>query len=298
MNKPKLSVFIGLPGSSVTEQAMNYAAKEQCAVCSMTKESIDQMIELLKKGESVVVVAKLYKLVSRSRFLSIFTEIECEKECHLVVETYNKCLENSTQEELSLVYNYFVLPWYYEGWDAIHVIKTEEEVSSINNLLYNEKTGLVCNDITVKGSNGKEIQTDMANFSLRCYNAAKVRGLNHRILKSLLLMYASGTNNIESTNTENYYVGILRNPYESLFYSQIDEVSDELLRIINDGDVLDDLYIAILIQWGEIFSEFVETEDVFRRIHNLFGKSLCQDLLDRQEVIQYVTDIIVDLSHI
>ena len=296
MNKPTLSVFIGLPGSCVVEKATEYSEKEQCGMINLSVDSLDLVKRVLEEGMSVVVVTNnLYELVSRCRFLSLFTKIDCTKECHFVLETYDKCLEyTSSKEELDYACSDFVLPWYYEGWDKIHVIKTQSNLDSINHLLYNNENELVKKTLVLTNSCGQSATINAADLSLMCYKEAKNRGKNRRILKSLLLMYAGQyiKEFDESLGDKNGYVGILKNPYESMFYSQINESSDQLLRIVDDNEVLDNLYTAILIQWGDIFDIYLDTSNEFKRIHNLFGKDLCQDLLDRKEVIDCVIDAI------
>ena len=301
MNKPNLSVFIGLPGSSVVEKAIDYSEKEQCGIVNLTVDSLDKIKALLESGSSVVVITNnLYQLVSRCRFLSLFTKIDCYKECHFVLETYDECLKHTSSiDTLDFAYAEFVLPWYYEGWDKINVIKIQSDIDSINHLLYNKRDSLVNKTLKVTNSDKLETTINAADLSLMCYQEAKIRGLNSRILKSLLLMYAGDyiKDFDDSIDNKYGYVGILKNPYESLFYSQIREHSDGLLRIVNDSDVLDDLYVAILIQWGDIFTRYLEDSDEFIRVHNMFGKDLCQDLLDRKEVIDCVIDAICKRSN-
>ena len=294
MNKPTLSVFIGLPGSSVVEKAVEYSEKEQIGIINLTVDSLDVIKTALESGMSVAVIANnLYQLVSRCRFLSLFTKIECYKECHFVLETYDECLKHATSvDELDFAYSEFVLPWYYEGWDKINVIKIQSDIDSINHLLYNDKDGLVNKILQVMSPCCINLKATInaADLSLMCYQEAKSVRLNSRILKSLLLMYAGDyiKDFDDSIDNKYGYVGILKNPYESLFYNQINEHSDELLRIVNNNHVLDDLYVAILIQWGDIFTRYLEDSEQFVRIHNMFGKDLCQDLLDRKEVIDRV----------
>ena len=283
----KLTFYIGLPGSSVHKKAEDYAGEHNLPlVYLLDGESIDTIKMILEKGDSVVVVGKLYSLSSRVNFLNRWKDYNCVKECVLVADTYGTCLKNLYyKKELDHAYAEFFLPWTYEGWNSVKVIKSEEEIYSNNYMLFNDDYSLVHSKIIIRDGE-QEAEVNTADLSMTYYQVSIQQKLNYLISKSLLFNY------IGYVNKRRYELEQINSAYDSLFCSQIDEMMVQELRIIDDEDVEKDLYIALLIQNQSLFNTYCDRDEL-HSIKQVFGDRMCRDLYERQQLLNLVHDHVI-----
>ena len=148
MNRPKLIMMCGLPGSGKSTFAKSLAEKCDANIHSsdalreelledindqtnneLVFQTLHQRIkDDLKNGKSCIYDACQVTYKSRMSFLQQLNKIPCEKICVIMATPYEVCLERSQKRErkvpervIKRMYMKFDPPWYYEGWDNIWV---------------------------------------------------------------------------------------------------------------------------------------------------------------------------------
>ena len=99
--------------------------------------------ECLKSGKSVVFDATNISYKRRMAFLAELKKIPCEKICVLMATPYEWCLERNAKRErkvpegvIKRMYMSIDIPYWYEGWDDIKVVREYTSTYPIN-YIYN-----------------------------------------------------------------------------------------------------------------------------------------------------------------
>lgn len=149
MDKPKLIMLVGIPGSGKTSWAEKFA-QEKNGVKILSSDKIrDSMFgvdeeahsgeknaqvfrelnrqarENLQNGISVVYDATNLNKNKRCAYLRSIRDIECEKVCVLFATDYEECKKRNTKtpkEIIRKMYTTFQPPHSTEGWDAISTV--------------------------------------------------------------------------------------------------------------------------------------------------------------------------------
>lgn len=148
MNRPTFLMLVGLPCSGKSTMAKELAEKYNANIHSSdalreellgdindqtNNELVFQTLHKrikddLRNGKSCVYDACCVRYKERMAFLQELKNILCEKICVLMAAPYEVCLERSQKRDrkvpehvIKRMYRNFDPPWYYEGWDNIHV---------------------------------------------------------------------------------------------------------------------------------------------------------------------------------
>lgn len=143
-DKPTLYYMVGLPGSGKSTIAQELAQKNNAFIHSsdLIREEYNNEIcnqkvfnilhkrikQDLMDGKNCIYDATNIYSKRRIAFLRGLNRIPCRKECILVALPYEKCLENNKNrdrkvpdEVIERMYKSFHIPYWYEGWDDIHI---------------------------------------------------------------------------------------------------------------------------------------------------------------------------------
>lgn len=153
MNKPIFIMMIGLPASGKSEQAKKLAAKYDAEIFSsdalreemfgdvnhqtnndvLFKELHKRIRGCLTYGKSAIYDACNISYKRRMEFLKSLNKIPCEEIAVLMATPYEVCLERNAQRErkvpeyvIKRMYMNFNVPFWYEGWDDIDVVYSED----------------------------------------------------------------------------------------------------------------------------------------------------------------------------
>lgn len=149
--------LVGLPGSGKSFYAKELASQYDAEIFSsdslreelfndvnfqgdnnaLFKELHRRIKECLKSGKSAIYDATNINMKKRKAFLDELKNISCKKICCLMATPYKVCLERNAQRErkvpeevITRMYKNFNVPFWYEGWDFIDIIYSEESENS------------------------------------------------------------------------------------------------------------------------------------------------------------------------
>lgn len=149
MNKPKMIMMVGIPGSGKSQEA-KIIAKEHNATIHASDELREELFgdrkhqsdngllfnELHKRikqdlntGKNVIYDATNVNSKRRMSFLKSLKAIQCEKIAIIMATPFVVCLENNENrcgtvpnEVIEHMYKNFQVPFYYEGFDVIQIV--------------------------------------------------------------------------------------------------------------------------------------------------------------------------------
>lgn len=154
--KPALYMLCGLSGSGKSESAKNLQNKlnelndstfifssdslreelygdinDQTHNNEIFQELHSRIKDCLKKGDNAIYDATNIKSKRRRAFLDELKNIDCYKVCHIIWRPYHECvLLNRGRDRIipenviKRQYMNWQTPWYFEGWDKIHIVGT------------------------------------------------------------------------------------------------------------------------------------------------------------------------------
>lgn len=258
----KCFIMIGLPASGKSEYAKKLSTEYDAKIFSsdtlreemfgdvnhqtdnkvLFKELHKRIRECLVSGESVVYDATNINYKKRMEFLKSLNKIPCKKVAILMATPYEVCLERNARRERKVpghvirrMYMNWNSPYWYEGWDDIQIIYSNEAEGSL---------GGVCDWIEsvmdYDQSNSHHSLT-LGQHCLKTFeylNTIKVpfweirtAALIHDCGKPVCATYINSKG--EQTDECHFYGHQYTGAYNSLFFRDIDN----------------HLYVAQLLQW-------------------------------------------------
>lgn len=343
--KPLFIMMVGLPGSGKSEIAEELEVLHNCKIMSSDTTRIElfgsdynydpadnqtvfstlhkNIRTALIQGQNVIYDATNIKMKTRIKFISkTLADIDCRKVCYYVAKPIDQCLEyvqTATDGYVNPVdvirmYMNLQIPYYYEGWDNIRIVRTGQIKDSTRWLFRNDETGLNNTYITytnigsrisvgtmsqymqlvLKRSGLPKHISSAALFSLIGYNSI----VKHLDLFKQLNRYSDL--NIEGTCEEDdtTFIGFHRRAIEfnhlfnmsaqdSIFYSNKTYFGP--LRFINDKLVNQrySLDVAILIQWLMIDKRYSSN---LCKMTKLLGDELMSQIYRINEYMNWLFD--------
>lgn len=146
MNRPTLTVLVGLPGSGKSTYAKTIKNAVLCSSDKVREELYgnediqgdkqkvfrilhNRIKENLKNGNNVIYDATNINSKKRRNLLNEVGDI-CKKHCIIIGTLYFDCLENNNKRErkvpedvIELMYKSWQTPYWFEGWDSIQIKK-------------------------------------------------------------------------------------------------------------------------------------------------------------------------------
>ena len=140
MNRPKIFVMVGLPGSGKSYKAKELVEQYDANIHSsdaireeltgdINNQDINDLVfktlhnrikEDLRNGKNCIYDACNISYKRRMAFLQELKNIPCEKYCVLMVTPYEECLNNNNNRDrvvpngvIERMYRTFDIPWYY-----------------------------------------------------------------------------------------------------------------------------------------------------------------------------------------
>jgi CRISPR/Cas system-associated endonuclease Cas3-HD len=174
------------------------------------------------------------------------------------------------------MYKNFYIPYYYEGWDDIHVLRNGDyyNTKTLTNLFYDEEVGL-CN---IDHENPHH-RLSIGDHSIACYlnvlnemltepfdKSLSIAALLHDIGKPFTKEFKNGKG--EPTETAHYYQHHLVSAYNAI----------EFMKGFSCEDVLE---ISAIIQW-HMFPYFWEKENnnkMKNKYQKLWGEALFNKIM-------------------
>lgn len=265
------------------------------------EEIITEVNQLIQDGKSILYNNYNLKLTTRDAILKLFKDINLPKICCFLIKPFEQCLEsvihdNITPSDKTAMYKmYFTMriPWLYEGWDEIKLIRLGSYGNSVRDLFRNKKTGLNQHKLIWK--------TMKSNLGHKLFQAHKYAIDNDypEIVQKAALFYQIGLPFVlhyyeESSDSDIFdHVNIqicCVSAYMSLFYS--DYIHDGLLlRFKNITNDIDQLATAVLINWSAEFDDFSNEDtrhyyvEYFYDRKSDYYKPLYKNMLQLQDVI-------------
>lgn len=151
MSRPNFYMMVGLPGSGKSTYAReNIEGAVICSSDSIREELIGdinsqekneevfrilhkRVKDTLKSGKSVVYDACNISSKRRKAFLDELKNIDCYKVCYIMATPYDRCRGRNSARERKIpedvirrMYTHWNTPYYFEGWNSIHIIQSEE----------------------------------------------------------------------------------------------------------------------------------------------------------------------------
>lgn len=272
---------------------------------SPVEESLKQINDLVQQGKSLLYNNYNLKLTTRDAILKFFKDINIQKICCFIIRPFEQCLENvihddtATFDKSTMYKMYFTMriPWLYEGWDEIKLIRLGSYDNSVRDLFRNKKTGLDQHKIIWKSK-----KSNLGNKLFQAHKYA-VNKEYPEIVQKASLFYQIGlpfaSNYYRETSDSDIFDHVniqicCVSAYMSLFYS--DYVHDGvLLRYKNANSDIDQLATAVLINWAAEFSDFSNEDTRYLYVNyfydnkNNYYKPLYKNMLQLQDVINQVS---------
>lgn len=298
-------MMIGMVGSGKSEYAKKLAAENNAEIFSsdtlreemfgdvnhqadndiLFKELHKRIRECLASGKSAIYDATNINYKRRKEFLKSLNKIPCEKIAVLMATPYEVCLERNARRErkvpeyvIKRMYMSFNVPFWYEGWDDIDVVYSEdardykgwdrEWVESVKDFNQdNSHHALSLGDHCWKAV--KYIDSNTPSFhstSTELRHAAMLHDEGKVFTKSF---YDAKGNPSEEAH---YYSHECCGAYNSLFYEMPCE----------------HLYVAQLIQWHmRPYLAWEQSEKAMQKDKKLLGETLFNDIMLLHEADLY-----------
>jgi predicted kinase len=299
MNRPKIFVMVGLPGSGKSYKTKELAEQYNANIHSsdsireelsgdINNQDINDLVfktlhnrikKDLQNGKNCVYDACNISYKRRMSFLQSLNKIPCEKICILMATPYDQCLKNNSSRDrivpehvIERMYRCFDPPWCYEGWDEIRMKYAPESDNSFG----------WASDWT---NSVKDYNQDNNHHTLtlgeHCWQAFKyldehkIDSTSPDVLKYATMLHDCGkpfcktfTNTKgEVTEQAHYYGHEHISSYDSLFY----QTPYRNLR----------LRMAVLIRWHmqPYYWEKDNNKKLQNKYRRLWGEDLYNDLL-------------------
>lgn len=311
MNRPRLIMMIGLPGSGKSYRAKILAEEYDANVHSsdsireelsgdIDNQDINDLVfrtlhnrikEDLQNGKNCIYDATNISYKKRMAFLQELQSIPCEKICILMATPYKECLKNNSnrdrvvpEEVIERMYKNFNIPFFYEGWNQITVEYGKEEYHGY----YGYPTSLM--ELTMSFDQNNKHHTLSLGEHLRntahnlpCYHnegfdiyeyALIIAAILHDGGKIFTKDFRNGKG--EPTEDAHYFNHHNVGAYDSLFYND---------KAIGTNDSWVWLYISVLIMWHmqPYFWEKDNNERQHNKYRKLWGEKLHSDIMKLHE---------------
>ena len=268
---------------------------------SSVEDSLKQINELVQQGKSLLYNNYNLKLTTRDAILKLFKDINIQKICCFIIRPFEQCLENvlhdntSPFDKTAMYKMYFTMriPWFYEGWDDIKLIRLGSYDNSVRDLFRNKKTGLNQHKII-----WKTMKTNLGHKLFRAHQYAIDKEYSEIVQKASLFYqvglpftskYYYETSDSDIFDHVNIQVCCV-SAYMSLFYT--DYVHDGvLLRYKNANNDIDQLATAVLINWAGEFDDLSNEDTRYYYVDYFYDKKsehykpLYKNMLQLQDVI-------------
>lgn len=268
-------------------------------------ESLDEINKLIQDGKSILYNNYNLKLTTRDAIIKLFKDINLPKICCFLIKPFEQCLESVIHDTVSpfdktaMYKMYFTMriPWLYEGWDEIKLIRLGSYNNSVRDLFKNKSYGLINHKIVWKTK-----KTNLCNKLFQAHKYAISKDYPEIVQKAALfyqigLPFASNyyweTSDSDIFDHVNIQICCV-SAYMSLFYS--DYIHDGLLlRFKNSTNDIDQLATAVLINWSAEFNDFSNEDtryyyvDYFYDKKSDYYKPLYKNMLQLQDVINHVS---------
>ena len=296
MNIPKFIMMCGLVASGKSHRAKELAEEYNAAIFSsdalreelygdINDQEHNQEVfvelhkrikECLRSGKSAVMDATNINYKKRMAFLHELKNIPCEKICALMATPYEMCLERNAERErkvpeyvLERMFRSFDPPYYYEGWDQIHVEYPEDfesnEFFEWLNSVQNFNQDNPHHALTLGCHCEAALDYLWQTYGGSDQRAAILRRASalHDIGKCFTKTFKNSKGEI--TDVAHYYGHEHCGSYESLFY----------------GPPHQALYMSALIRWHmqPYFWEKDNNEKLHNKYRKLWGEELYQDIM-------------------
>jgi len=286
-------MMVGLPGSGKSTIAKELSFRENAVLHSSddlrkelfgdadNQESNELIFQELHKrihrdlqdGKSVVYDATNLSYKKRKTFLERL-KIECNKECHMVVTPYEKCLKQNSarsrkvpEKVIENMYKGSFIPQYFEGWDHIEISFNDDDKFDIDELF--DQLDIIPQDnphhtLTI----GAHCKKCMEYVKDHCDNDVLViAALMHDIGKKFTKKFEDSKGN--PTEVAHFYGHQNVSAYMSLFY----------LRYLPKEKLLETVKY---IQW-HMYPMNISTKKVRCKAIRLLGEEFCNNLLKLHE---------------
>lgn len=298
MNRPKMIMMCGLPGSGKSCKAKEFA--EQCDANIHSSDSIREELtgdinnqdinelvfktlhnrirEDLQNSKNCIFDATNISYKKRISFLQSLNKISCEKICVLMATPYEECLKNNASRDRSVpeevirrMYFSFNIPYWYEGWDDIQIVYSDGAQNSYGHIVdwvesvyeYNQHNS---HHTLTLGQHCMQTFLHVYGTPNRFWEITSA-ALIHDVgkIQTATFINSKGIETDERHYYSHQYVGA----YDSLFF---------------DG-ISDYLYVAMLIMWHmqPYFWEKDNNEKLQNKYHKLWGEDLYNDVMKLHE---------------
>ena len=231
----------------------------------------------LRSGKSAIMDSTNINYKKRMAFLQELKNILCEKICVLMATPYEKCLERNIQRDrkvpeyvIERMYRQFDPVYWYEGWDDIQVIFSEEDYRSrslidwlISVSTFNQDNSH--HTLTLREHSEKTLDYIFENVRDIKDHSIVLRGAGalHDNGKCFTKTFKNSKGEI--TDQAHYYNHEHVGSYDVLFYNMVCNTLD----------------VAIIIRWHmqPYFWERDHNEKLHNKYRKLWGEQLYQDIM-------------------
>ena len=288
----KLFMCIGLPASGKSEQAKKLAAEYNAEIFSSDELRVEmfgdvnhqednnalfnelhkRIRECLASGKSAIYDACNINYKRRMEFLKSLNKISCEKIAVIMATPYEVCIERNSQRERNVpehvikrMYMNFNIPYWYEGWDDIKVVYSEDAEGSY---------GSICDwveSVMNYDQHNSHHTLTLGKHYVKAFMYVYRTSVNFWEITSAALIHDCGkpkcatyiNSKGEQTNECHYYNHQFCGSFDSLFFSGIDR----------------HLYVAQLIQWHmRPYLAWEQSDKAMQKDRKLLGEPLFNDI--------------------
>lgn len=264
-------------------------------------DSLIEINKLIQEGKSILYNNYNLKLTTRDAILKLIKDINIPKICCFLIKPFEQCLESVIHDDVTpfdktIMYKmYFTMriPWLYEGWDEIKLIRLGSYDNSVRDLFRNKKTGLDHHKIIWKSKKSnlghKLFQAHKYAVDKEYPEIVQKAALFYQVGLPFASKYYQETMDSDIFDHVNIQISCV-SAYMSLFYS--DYIHDGLLlRYKNATNDIDQLATAVLINWVAEFNDFSNEDTRYYYVEYFYDKKsehykpLYKNMLQLQDVI-------------